>query len=867
MRSATNVAPADEYLLGMRLLSVLSRAALAALVVVLAACGAQEPPPDRGAAPRPRDPSPPPPEPTALWSDPAAWPGGEVPAAGDDVVVPEGTVMLLDVTPPPLASLTIDGALVLGEGEVELTAGWILVHGGLYAGSSAEPYRGRAVITLTGPESEADLMGMGTKFLATMGGVIELYGDMVGSSWTWLARDAHPGDSQVWLQDATGWRPGERIVVASTDFAGYGEDGDDQVEERTVVSVAGDTVELDAPLSFFHQGTLMEVGGIVVDQRAEVARLSRNIVIRGDAQSDDGQFGGHVMVMGEGRLRLDAVELYRMGQRGRLARYPVHFHQVGDGGRESFVRRTSVHDAYHRCVTVHGTNGVLVEDVVGYSTYGHCFFLEDGDETGNELYRNLALVVMKPPADDAVLPSDHSYLGPAGFWVTNPANDLVGNVAASSRGTGFWYALPEHPTGLAADETDVWPRHTPLGRFEGNAAHSNREFGLLVDNGPTADLGDNPPTRYEPRLDPLDEDSAVTAVFAGFVAYKHRGGGAWFRGSHAVLAGGVLSDNARGVTFASDESGAEGVAFVGETPNVGTWPEWDDESAAAGRHLPRPWDPGFTLRGFEFYDGTVHVKDSRFAGYVPNARRQAAALSYLDFTHYATAADNWASGLTFAPGVNRVYLHSRVGNAEAGEDGYRSAVFRDADGSVTGTPGLWVTVNDPFLASADCTLRAEWNALACRGPYVGLSLDVVAGPAEGLGPVTVRRGDGVAHVMYGSPAEPPHLFRTVARYGDEYSYEYAGAPDHLRLGLTEGVAPGDAVVVSLPWQGAEAYPYVDWWVDERNVAPEVASLDELRSHAGPAYLVEDGRLWLKLSVRGGHEWAYLDVCTAPLCGS
>lgn len=150
---------------------------------------------------------------------------------------------------------------------------------------------------------------------------------------------------------------------------------------------------------------------------------------------------------------------------------------------------------------------------------------------------------------------------------------------------------------------------------------------------------------------------------------------------------------------------------------------------------------------------------------------------------------------------------------------------------------------------------------------MGLSLDVVAGPAEGLGPVTVRRGDGVAHVMYGSPAEPPHLFSTVARYGDEYSYEYDGAPDHLRLGLTECVAPGDAVVVSLPWQGAEAYPYVDWWVDERNVAPEVASLDELRSHAGPAYLVEDGRLWLKLSVRGGHEWAYLDVCTAPLCGS
>ncbi len=850
----------------MGLLRSLERAALAALVVALAGCGAQQPPSDQVHVPQPREPSPPPPQPTAVWSDPAAWPGGAVPAAGADVVVPAGTVMLLDVTPPPLASLTVDGALVLGEGEVELTAGWVLVHGGLYAGSSAEPYRGHAVITLTGPETEASVGGMGTKFLAAMDGVIELYGDMVGASWTRLARDARPGDDQVWLQDATGWRVGDRVVVASTDFAGYGDEGDEQVEERTVVAVAGNALTLDEPLAYFHQGTLMEVGGITVDERAEVARLTRNIVIRGDEQSDEGQFGGHVMVMGAGRLRLDAVELYRMGQRGRLARYPVHFHRVGDGGHGSFVRRTSVHDSYHRCVTIHGTNGVLVEDVVGYATYGHCFFLEDGDETGNELYRDLALMIMRPPADDAVLPSDSSYRGPAGFWVSNPANDLVGNVAASSRGTGFWYALPEHPTGLASGETDVWPRFTPLGRFEDNVAHSNREVGLLVDNGPTADLSDNPPTWYEPRLDPEDEDSAVTAVFEGFVAYKHRDGGAWFRGTHAVLRGGVLSDNARGVTFASDESGAEGVAFVGETPNVGTWPEWDDASAAAGRHLPRPWDPGFTVRGFEFYDGTVHVKDSRFAGYAPNATRQAAAISYLDFTHYATAADNWSAGLTFASGVNRVYLHSREGSPEEGEDGYRSAVFRDADGSVTGAPGRWVTVNDAFLGGEGCTLRPEWNALVCAGPYLGLALDVVAGPSGGVGPVTVRRGDGASHVMYGSPDEPPRYFRTAARLGEEYAYEYAGEPAHLRLGLTEGVAPGDAVVVSLPWGGEDAYPYVDWWVDARNVAAEAGSLAELRAHDGPAYRVQDGRLWLKLYVREGHDWAYLDVCAAPLCG-
>jgi len=847
-------------------MNVLPRAAVAALVLTLAACVAQEPPVDPGHTPKPRDPSPPPPAVTARWSDPSAWPSGRTPQAGEAVRVPAGTVMLLDVTTPPLASLTIDGALVLGEGEVELTAGWIMVHGGLYAGSSSQPYRGRAAITLTGPETDDDVMpGMGTKFLAAMGGVIELYGDMQGASWTRLAGDARAGDDVVFVQDATGWAPGDRIVIASTDFAGFGDGRDDQVEERTVVAVAGGMVMLDRPLRYFHQGTLMNVGGVVVDQRAEVARLTRNIVIRGDERSDEGEFGGHVMVMGGGRLRLDGVELYRMGQRGRLARYPIHFHQLGDAGQQSFVRRTSIHDSYHRCLTIHGTNGVLVEDVVGYATYGHCFFLEDGDETGNELYRNLALLVMRPPAHDAVLASDYSHLGPAGFWVTNPANDLVGNVAASSRGSGFWYALPEHPTGLASGKTHMWPRRTPLGLFVDNVAHSNRQVGLHVDNGPTADLRANPPTWYEPRLDPADEDTVVEAVFSGFVAYKHRDSGAWFRGSHLVLEGGVISDNARGATFAADESGAVGVAFVGETPNVGTWPDWDENSAAAGRHLPREWDADYTIRGYEFYDGTVYVKDSVFAGFVPNAMRQAAAISYLDFTDFATSAANWASGLEFAPGVNRVYLHSRDGAPGDGEDGYRTAVFRDLDGSLTGKPGRWVTVNTPFLGGEGCSTVEAWNALVCDGPFVNLTLDVVAGPASGVGPVTVRRADGAGHVMYGSPDEVPHYFRATVRYDDEYHYEYAGAPARVRLGLTEGVAPGDALVVSLPWPGGEPYVYPDWWIDPRNLAAPASSLAELRAASRPAWLVNGGRLWLKLYVREGRDWAYLDVCAAPQC--
>jgi cell migration-inducing and hyaluronan-binding protein len=42
-------------------------------------------------------------------------------------------------------------------------------------------------------------------------------------------------------------------------------------------------------------------------------------------------------------------------------------------------------------VTVHGTNNLQIENNVTYNTVGHCFFLEDGIETGNEYIRNLAI--------------------------------------------------------------------------------------------------------------------------------------------------------------------------------------------------------------------------------------------------------------------------------------------------------------------------------------------------------------------------------------------------------------------------------------------------------------------------------------------
>src|SRR5690606_38085481 len=63
---------------------------------------------------------------TVRWSDPAAWPDGKVPGAGDEVTIARGTEVVLDVDVTSLRSLTVDGKLRCAEDrDVNLETEWI----------------------------------------------------------------------------------------------------------------------------------------------------------------------------------------------------------------------------------------------------------------------------------------------------------------------------------------------------------------------------------------------------------------------------------------------------------------------------------------------------------------------------------------------------------------------------------------------------------------------------------------------------------------------------------------------------------------------------------------------------------------------
>lgn len=64
-------------------------------------------------------------------------------------------------------------------------------------------------------------------------------------------------------------------------------------------------------------------------------------------------------------VHISGLELQYMGQQ-TMGHYPVHFHMNGDvdekGGYSppTFVSDLSIHHSFSRCVTIHGSNGLLV---------------------------------------------------------------------------------------------------------------------------------------------------------------------------------------------------------------------------------------------------------------------------------------------------------------------------------------------------------------------------------------------------------------------------------------------------------------------------------------------------------------------------
>src|SRR5579875_2835357 len=822
-----------------------------------------------------------------LWSNPATWPDGKVPAKGDTVTIAKGKDVLLDVSPPPLGGLRIDGKLSFSDNaDIELTTESIVVHGELEIGTVAKPHTRKATITLTNnvPGNDRGIM--------VAGGILNLHGDQT-NSWTKLARTAKAGSNRIKVLNASGWRKGDVIVLASTDYDSK------QAEKRTIAAIDGNVITLDQPLKYMHFGEIT----FGVDERGEVGMLTRNIVIQASKDADRSYFGGHIMAIAGSKMYVSGVELNRMGQYLHLARYPIHWHLVGDA-KGQYIENSSIHDSYSRCVTVHGTDNVLVENNVAYNTVGHCYFLEDGIETGNQFIHNLGMRTKCHPDDKPCVPTNLGPFGAEGgknfdvdgqnakdilipsdntastFWITNPDNIYVDNVAAGSEATGFWFALPQHPTGAFKDTAiskATWPRRMRLREFKGNTAHSNFD-GFMFDRGPQPD-GHFRTGGHIALANPADANSPIVeTVIEDFTAYKNRNNGMWTRGEMDLYKNLKLADNAIGYTHASGNFGRSPFTsrvvdslFVGETANIGN-PETPAE-IAYGRSLPEPALPDFPIRGYEFYDYRHELDNDTFVNFQDNATRKTGAISYLLYTSFGMSSNNTVQRAKFV-NAKPVYfppLEYKWSNDDYGNESYKTSVFHDLDGSVDGVADSFILINDEddgiAVDTKACQIKPTWNAVVCKGDIGRLSVGAAGGPGGpgrpgGRGPAAGAgraggpgggfgrggfvRGRFNKGGIGGDSAQPP-----VVLSRDGKDYRLTGATNVLAgteikvtterpsivLRLSE-LDSGSWVIFELPGFATAAS------------ATRQDSLDALRKASATSYYKDKDALWVKVVSNG-----------------
>ena len=722
------------------------------------------------------------------WSSPGTW-GGALPGVEDTVKIPTGLTVTLNAD-VECGGITVEGRLEVERANRTLLCDFLLVQGAgavFEVGTSASRFLQTFTLTLKGLSTEIGLASMGAKVLgAHNGGTLEIHGrDRV--EWTHLAANAAASATSLTLAEAVDWAVGDSIMVTSS------RRNWNEAETRTITAVSVDlrTVSFATGLTYPHNGSTTtrtrstDNKSWTADLRAEVGLLSRNVKIQGDAVSETAGLGGHIMVMNggtgccvtSGRGFIEGVELYRMGQKSILARYPMHWHMVAEGGVGQYFRDSVVRHSFNRAITIHGTESTLVENNFCYDHLGHGIFLEDGSERFNVIRRNVVLATKRPVAGEEILETDNAFntvqnRSPGSYWITNPNNTFTDNVAAGTEGTGFWFAFPQKPLNASLNHprfAGLEPYKQPLGAFSRNTAHScasgldiNDQVAAddtLVINGEWANNGPfsfNDCTWY----------SNDIAIYAGIGGER----------KNVIYHNNVFSDNETNLFLATYQLCDESLMLADS--GFGLLPS------------------GTTRTVYAVYDGAGRMKNNHLVGYnATNAR-------FLQNIGAATKHPNhYFEGLTFDPAVPVRSILTDYNiipppNVDANGPGHPriwAQVIVDVDGSISGVPNSSIVSNHPFLLTGGETRPSVWTNMY-RSDHRFAQSRLSYGLASDLNPnisaVRTKAGTPTAGVYYINGYKEHHQLPFIVREDYLYTYHYESLPSTKKVIMTLG----DAVV-------------------------------------------------------------------------
>ncbi len=111
-----------------------------------------------------------------------------------------------------------------------------------------------------------------------------------------------------------------------------------------------------------------------------------------------------------------------------------------------------------------------------------------------------------------------------------------------------------------------------------------------------------------------------------------------------------------------------------------------------------------------------------------NATRKTGAISYLLFTSFGMSSNNTVQRAKFI-NAKPVYfppMEHKWSNDDYGNGSYRTAVFHDKDGSVSGVPNSFILINGGIAIDEACEVKPTWNAAVCKGDVGRMTVGAAA---------------------------------------------------------------------------------------------------------------------------------------------
>jgi len=502
------------------------------------------------------------------------------------LIVPCGTCVVVDYEDG--STVTVDGGLhVIGrlhfppEASVVLRTTAVYVQG---TWSMATPATGNAVtLSLYGTEEPSFVpfsSSIGTKPFVVAGGRLDIRAiDESCPSWTALL-DMDPSslDSLTVDPDFAGClRPGDDLLLTSDtdDFDGHHTAVIDSVDAATGVVLLREPAARLLPSA---------AGPGEPEFAAEVALLRRDVVFVAETDPVDDRIGGHSIVwFTPGVVQtIEGVRFENFGQEGILGRYPIHFHK--SGLTNSLVSKNVITRSNQRCVFIHDTDGVTIDDNVAFDTTGHCYATETGSERLNVFTRNLGAFTQKMTRSNGQSDSEGFELGQtATFWIRNMENTFVGNVAAGCDGSGYWLEMKDKYTNQLSEES-----------FRDNVAHSNHHGIVTYKKG------------WLPGEPAYWDDLRIYRNYEGFKFHIT---------GNLTVRNALIADNENGVRYGVWNQGVtfEDTLFVGASA---------DRQLRVGVTCPRYWDHGIkaTMNMKPDVHQNIALKNVTFSDYNCGAR-------------------------------------------------------------------------------------------------------------------------------------------------------------------------------------------------------------------------------------------------------